>query len=507
MNVPNDDAGFGVFSAGYKKGAGQIVWRRVVADLETPLSTYLKLAAGSTNSFLLESVKDGAVAGRYSMIGLKPDLILKVVNGKALVNRTVALDPAAFEPVNAAPLAALRTLVAESQIAAPKGVPAQSAGLYGYLGYDMVRHMEKLPDNNPDPLDTPDTILIRPSLLAVFDTLKDELYITAPVYFNAGVSARQAYEAAQERIDEAVVRLESALPHNRDMTASAPVEIASNTTKQEYFSMVEKARDYIKAGDIFQVVLSQRFVSDFTLPPIALYRALRRTNPSPYMYFLDFGEFAIAGSSPEILVQVDKDRVNIRPIAGTRKRGATPERDQEMAAELLSDPKELAEHLMLLDLGRNDVGRVAKIGTVEVTDKFFLEYYSHVMHIVSNVVGTLDKEKYDYVDALAAGFPAGTVSGAPKVRAMEIIDELEQEKRGIYAGCVGYFGADGYMDTCIVLRTAILKDNKLYVQAGAGIVADSKPELEYLECQNKAKALFSAATEALRYAGEAKVGQ
>jgi len=507
MNVANDDADFKLFSAGYEKGNGQIVWRRVVADLETPLSTYLKLAAGGSNSFLLESVKDGAVAGRYSMIGLMPDLILKVVNGKALVNRKAAYDPEAFEPANAPPLQALRTLVAESQIAAPHGVPAQSAGLYGYLGYDMVRHMEKLPDDNPDSLGTPDTILIRPSLLAVFDTLKDELYITAPVYFSGKVNARQAYEAAQNRIEEAMARLDRALPHSRDMATSAPIAIASNTSRDEYFSMVEKARAYISAGDIFQVVISQRFSADFTLPPIALYRALRRTNPSPYMYFLDFGTFAIAGSSPEILVQVDKGKVTIRPIAGTRKRGATPKRDKEMAEELLNDPKELAEHLMLLDLGRNDVGRVAKIGTVAVTDKFFLEYYSHVMHIVSNVIGELDGEKYDYVDALAAGFPAGTVSGAPKVRAMEIIDELEKERRGIYAGCVGYFGADGYMDTCIVLRTAILKDNKLYVQAGAGIVADSKPELEYLECQNKSRALFSAAEEALRYAGEAKVGQ
>jgi len=507
MNISNKDAGFALFSESYAKGKGQIVWRRVVADLETPVSTYLKLAAGRSNSFLLESVEDGATKGRYSIIGLMPDLILKVVNGQAMVNRRAAFDPDAFEPTGTPPLQALRTLVAESQIAAPKGVPAQSAGLYGYLGYDMVRHMENLPDNNPDSLNTPDSILIRPSLLAVFDTLKDELYITAPVYFRQSVNAAQAHEAARNRIDEAVARLERALPHNEDLAASAPINISSNTSHKEYLLMVEKAREYISAGDIFQVVISQRFSADFTLPPTALYRALRRTNPSPYMYFLDFGEFAIAGSSPEILVQVDKGKVTIRPIAGTRKRGATPERDQELADELLNDPKELAEHLMLLDLGRNDVGRVAKIGTIEVTDKFFLEYYSHVMHIVSNVIGELDEEKYDYVDALAAGFPAGTVSGAPKVRAMEIIDELEKERRGIYAGCVGYFGADGYMDTCIVLRTAILKNNKLYVQAGAGIVADSKPELEYLECQNKSKALFSAAEEALRYAGEAKVGQ
>jgi anthranilate synthase component I len=396
--------------------------------------------------------------------------------------------------------------IAESQIDMPSVLPANSAGVFGYLGYDMVRFMEELPDDNPDPLNVPDAIMMRPSLLAVFDSLKDELFISAPVYPRDGVTARQAYEAAQSRIEEAVARLERPLPRSVEMPDLEKIEITSNTSRDEYFAMVRTAQDYIAAGDIFQVVLSQRFSADFTLPPTALYRALRRTNPSPYMYFLDFGEFAVAGSSPEILVRVDDGEVTIRPIAGTRKRGATPERDKELAEELLADPKELSEHLMLLDLGRNDVGRVAKIGTVKVTDKFFLEYYSHVMHIVSNVVGELDP-RYDYIDALSAGFPAGTVSGAPKVRAMEIIDELEKVRRGVYAGCVGYFGADGRMDTCIVLRTAILKDGKLYVQAGAGIVADSKPELEQMECENKARALFSAAEEALRYAGEAKVGQ
>ncbi|MFY8032068.1 MAG: anthranilate synthase component I family protein, partial [Devosia sp.] len=316
----------------------------------------------------------------------------------------------------------------------------------------------------------------------------------------------QALEAAQSRIDDATARLGRTLPYVGELPDFEKIEVKSNTSKAEYAAMVAKAKDYITAGDIFQVVLSQRFEAEFSLPPTALYRALRRTNPSPYMYFLDFGGFSVAGSSPEILVKVEKGQVTIRPIAGTRKRGATPTRDKELADELLNDPKELAEHLMLLDLGRNDVGRVAKIGTVKVTDKFFLEYYSHVMHIVSNVVGELDP-KHDFVDALSAGFPAGTVSGAPKVRAMEIIVELEKSKRGIYGGCVGYFGADGTMDTCIILRTAIVADGKIYVQAGAGIVADSQPELEQLECENKARALFSAAEEALRYAGEARVGQ
>ncbi len=500
------DEVFQRFSEQYDAGKSQIVWRRIVADLETPIGTYLKLAEGRRNTFLLESVQDAAVRGRYSIIGTQPDVILKVEAGSASINRSAQIDESRFEPLPDLPLDALRGLVAESKIDVPPGLPPQSAGVYGYLGYEMVRYMEVLPDSNPDHLQTPEAVLMRPSLLAIFDTLKDELYLTAPVYARPGVSARQAHEAAEARIEDAIGRLGRAMPATPALPDLESIEIKSNTSRDEFFGMVAKAKDYITAGDIFQVVLSQRFEAEFTLPPTALYRALRRTNPSPYMYFLDFGDFAVAGSSPEILVRVQDGAVTIRPIAGTRKRGATPTRDQELAAELLADPKELAEHLMLLDLGRNDVGRVAKTGTVRVTDKFFLEYYSHVMHIVSNVVGELDP-KYDFVDALSAGFPAGTVSGAPKVRAMQIIDELEKSRRGIYGGCVGYFGADGTMDTCIVLRTAVLKDGKLYVQSGAGIVADSQPELEQLECENKARALFSAAEEALRYAGEARIGQ
>jgi anthranilate synthase component 1 len=503
--MTSDDQ-FDRFVAGYEGGRAQIVFRRVVADLETPIGAYLKLAEGRTNTFLLESVQDGATRGRYSMIGFDPDVILKVEGGKASINRNAGLQPDRFEPVAEPPLDALRALVAESQAEVPPGLPSTAAGIYGYLGYDMVRLMETLPDRHEDVLGFPEAILMRPSVLAVFDTLKDELYLTAPVYLRPGVNARQAWESAQTRIDDAVARLGRTLPYSAASPAMDKIAVKSNTTPTEYLRMVEDAKEYIRAGDIFQVVLSQRFEADFNLPATALYRALRRTNPSPYMYFLDFGDFQVAGSSPEILVKVENGQVTIRPIAGTRKRGATPTRDKELADELLSDPKELAEHLMLLDLGRNDVGRVAKIGSVKVTDKFFLEYYSHVMHIVSNVVGELDP-KHDFVDALAAGFPAGTVSGAPKVRAMEIIDELEKTRRGIYGGCVGYFGADGTMDTCIVLRTAIVSNGKIYVQSGAGIVADSKPELEQLECENKARALFSAAEEALRYAGEARVGQ
>lgn len=494
------------FATAYDAGAAQLVWRRVVADLESPVGTLLKLAEGRKYTFLLESVHGGNVRGRYSMIGVEPDLLFRIVDGKAEINETPDRDPDAFIAMDEAPLDAIRAVLKSSEFDLPDDVPPMSAGVFGYLGYDMVRQMEDLPKNNPDVLGVPEAMLMRPSLVAVFDTIKDELYLATPVRPRDGVSASQAEEAALARIDDAIARLARSTGAAPELPDIAALETVSNTPRDAYLGMVEKAKDYIRAGDIFQVVLSQRFETEFTLPPSSFYRALRRTNPSPYMYFLDMGEFSIAGSSPEILVRVRDGKVNVRPIAGTRKRGATPQRDKELSEELLSDPKELAEHLMLLDLGRNDVGRVAKIGTVEVTDQFFLEYYSHVMHIVSNVEGELDP-KYDMIDALTAGFPAGTVSGAPKVRAMEIIDELERDRRGIYAGCVGYFAADGWMDTCIVLRTAILKDNKLYVQAGAGIVADSQPELEQLECENKARALFSAAEEALRYAGEAGVGQ
>ncbi len=498
---------FETFARGYDAGQAQIVWRRVVADLDTPVGTYLKLADGRTHTFLLESVVGGNAKSRYSMIGTDPDLLFRVVKGVPSVNRRVQADPDAFETIDAAPLDALKALIDESQADIPEGLPPNSAGMWGYLGYDMVRQMEVLPDANPDEMGQPDALLMRPGLLAIFDILRDELYLTAPAYPRDGVTARQAWEAALARIDDASVRLERPLERAVNPPASEKVAIRSNTTPEEYGAMVEAAKEYIRAGDIFQVVLSQRFTAEFDLPPLSLYRALRRTNPSPYMYFLDFGSFSVAGSSPEILVRVDKDKtVTIRPIAGTRRRGNSPSEDKALADELMADPKELSEHLMLLDLGRNDVGRVSRIGTVKVTDKFFLEYYSHVMHIVSNVTGTLAPDK-TVIDALSAGFPAGTVSGAPKVRAMEIIDELEKSRRGIYGGCVGYFGADGTLDTCIVLRTAILANGKLYVQAGAGIVADSQPRLEYLECENKARALFSAAEEALRYAGEGRIGQ
>jgi anthranilate synthase component I len=505
MNFTPD---YDVFASAYERGEPQIVFHRLVADLETPVSAMLKLSRNAKYSFLLESVEGGAVRGRYSIIGMHPDIIWKVESNSVAINRKALVDSnGPFEAVELEPLHALRALLAESKIKLHESAPPMAAGVFGYLGYDAVRWMEDLPHQNPDVLGLPDGIMIRPTVMAIFDSVRDEVAVTSPVYPQKAVTAKTAYSRACERISDVVDALDRPLDMALREADTLPIKPqSSNTSPDDYKSMVLKAKDYIAAGDIFQVVLSQRFETEFTLPPFSLYRSLRRVNPSPFLYFLNFDSFAVVGSSPEILVRVRDGKVSIRPIAGTRPRGATPTKDKELADELLADPKELAEHLMLLDLGRNDVGRVAEIGSIKVTDKFILEYYSQVMHIVSNVEGRLDK-KHDVIDALVAGFPAGTVSGAPKVRAMQIIDELEKHKRGVYAGCVGYFSADGEMDTCIVLRTAIVKDGKMYVQAGAGVVADSVPENEHLECVNKAKALFRAAEEAVRFAGRAGRGQ
>jgi anthranilate synthase component 1 len=496
------------FAARYAAGEPQVVWTTLVADLETPVSAFLKIAGTRPMSFLLESVEGGAVRGRYSIIGIEPDLIFRVNGAEAEINRTVQNDPAAFVPANDAPLSALRAVIAESRIGLPALLPPMAAGVFGYLGYDMVRLMEDLPAHAPDPIGIPDTILVRPTVVIAFDAVQDTITIVTPVRPHAAVTAKVAMARATERLSAVVDALDKPLDKSATEFDTGPlnVETRSNTTPAEFERMVARAKDYIAAGDIFQVVLSQRFEAPFTLPPFALYRALRRVNPSPYLYFLDFGGFAVAGSSPEILVKTSGGTVTIRPIAGTRRRGATPHEDQALEAELLADPKERAEHLMLLDLGRNDVGRVAEIGTVKVTDQFFIERYSQVMHIVSNVEGKL-RDDCDAIDALAAGFPAGTVSGAPKVRAMQIIDELEKDKRSLYAGAVGYFSAGVDMDSCIVLRTALIKDGTMYVQAGAGIVADSDPAFEQQECINKAKALFRAAEEAKRFASAARRGQ
>ncbi len=496
-----------VFAERYNAGAPQVVWTRLVADLETPVSAYLKLADGRTMTSLLESVEGGAVRGRYSFIGIEPDIIWRAHGDVAEINRTPKISDG-FVRESKPTLEALRALLAESRVELPEVLPPNAAGVIGYMGYDTIRLVEKMPQAPPDALGIPDAILVRPTTMVVFDSVKDEMSVVTPVYPAKDVSAAAAHAAALARLDAVIVALDAPTPHAAiaGPDALALPAIASNTTPAEYEAMVQTAQDYIAAGDIFQVVLSQRFSAPFGLSSMALYRALRRTNPSPFLFHLDFAGFQIVGSSPEILVRVRDDQVTIRPLAGTRPRGATPAEDVRLERELLADPKERAEHLMLLDLGRNDVGRVATIGTVKVAQSFEIERYSHVMHISSTVHGTLDRDAHDEIDALMAGLPAGTLSGAPKVRAMEIIDELEKAKRCAYGGCVGYFSADGQMDTCIVLRTAIVKDGMIHVQSGAGVVADSVAAAEQQECVFKAAALFRAAEEAVRFASRGRRG-
>ena len=423
------------FEAGFEAGRAQVVWTHLSADLETPVSAYLKLADGRADTFLLESVQGGAVRGRYSFIGREPDVIWRCSGNTADINESALDGRDAFAPCPVAEadgaIASLRTLVARSRIDLPDGLPPMAAGLVGYLGYDTVRLIERIPDDNPDVLDVPDGLFVRPTLMAVFDTILDTITLITPVFTDGadgGGDARTAYDAALSRLERAIDDLARPLGYDARGLGS-PRELPdpeSNLGRQGYHAVVEAAKDYIRAGDIFQVVPSQRMTLPFELPPVALYRALRRLNPSPFLFFLDFGSHAVVGSSPEILVRVRDGIVTIRPIAGTRPRGATTEEDRALVEDLLADPKERAEHLMLLDLGRNDVGRVAEVGSVTVTEQFVIEYYSHVMHIVSNVEGRL-RADVDAIDALMAGFPAGTVSGAPKVRAMEIIDELEPE--------------------------------------------------------------------------------
>ena len=490
------------FARAYEAGENQVVYTRLAADLDTPVSLMLKLTGAQKDAFMLESVTGGEVRGRYSIIGMKPDLIWRCRGETSELNREARYDADAFEAQEGNPLDNLRSLIAESRIELPNDLPQAASGLFGYLGYDMVRLVEHLPNINPDPIGVPDAVMLRPSVVAVLDGVKGEVTVVSPAWVSAGQSARAAYAQAAERVMDAVRDLDRAMPaetrHLGDEEEIGPPQ--SNFTAEAYRSAVEKAKEYIRAGDIFQVVPSQRWTQDFRDPPFALYRSLRRTNPSPFMFYFNFGEFQVIGASPEILVRVFGREVTIRPIAGTRPRGATPEQDRALEADLLADEKELAEHLMLLDLGRNDTGRVSKIGTVRPTEKFIIERYSHVMHIVSNVVGELAEDK-DALDAFFAGMPAGTVSGAPKVRAMEIIDELEPEKRGLYGGGVGYFSAGGDMDMCIALRSAVVQNGKLYIQAGGGVVYDSDPEAEFQETVHKSNAIRRAAADAARFRG------
>jgi anthranilate synthase component 1 len=489
-------------------GRALLVHARILADTETPVSAMLKLAAPGSGAFLLESVEGGQVRGRHSLIGLDPDLVWEARGTQARINRHWSHDRTAFTPQPGHPLENLRALVDEARADVPAGLPDALACLVGCIGYDAVRLTEpSVPAAPPSPLDLPDMAFVRPTLLLVFDRLTDELHLVAPLFPDQPGTPEARYASALDRIEAAAARLAQPLPVEPPPPATLPEpEITAHTSPTRYAEMVERARDYILAGDIFQVVLAQRFSLPFPLPPFHLYRALRRINPSPFLYFLDLPGFALVGSSPEILVRARAGKITIRPIAGTRPRGRDAAEDTENRASLLADAKEQAEHLMLLDLGRHDTGRVAVPGTVKVTARAEVEFYSHVMHIVSNVEGRL-KPGIHAVDALLAGFPAGTVSGAPKVRAMQIIAELEGQARGAYAGGVGYFSPNGDMDSCIVLRTAVVRNGTMHVQAGAGIVADSQPAYEQRECEAKAGALIAAARAALAAAGQPGFGQ
>ncbi|OYX31292.1 MAG: anthranilate synthase component I [Caulobacterales bacterium 32-69-10] len=503
---------FDGFAEAYGRGEGQVVWTRLIDDLETPVSAYLKLAQGRPYAFLYESVEGGAWRGRYSIVAMNPDLVWRCFGDKAEVAQGPAIAAGAFTPEPLPALASLRALVAAVQMPLPPELPPMVSGLFGVLGYDMIRLFEPVGPAKPDTLGLPDAVMIRPSVVAVFDAIGQEIILSTTVRPASGVDARQAYDAAVARLAEIETDLRAALPPRKATQPHAQQPPESPVTRADYHRIVDIAKGYIAAGDIFQVVPSHRFRAPFPLDPFAFYRSLRRLNPAPFLFYLNFGNFQLAGSSPEILVRLRDGKVTIRPIAGTRPRGATPEQDAEYERELLADPKERAEHLMLLDLGRNDVGRAVMLNDdgrnapvtgprVKVTESFKIERYSTVMHIVSNVEGEAP-EGLDPVDVILTALPAGTLSGAPKVRAMQIIDELETEKRGMaYAGAAGYISANGSVDTCIILRTALFKDGMMYVQGGGGVVADSDPDAEYEETRHKTRALRRAAEEAWRFGG------
>ena len=485
-----------------------MLWYRVINDLQTPLGIYARIKQNQRYTYILESVTQREGRGRYTIMGFDPDILWRAFRNKAEINTQPYRDPEAFVPLLVSAKQSLEQLLRESQVDTPKEIPLMASMLVGYLGYGCIGWQENIPDTNPDTLGTPDALMMRPRLIMVFDTLTDEVSVIALCYPSPDgilLGTAQALQETQQRLNASMDLLHTPINLHELHRANDAVDIAAlnipeameaNITPAQYQQMVHQAKEYINAGDIFQVVLSQRFHMPFPLPPLSLFRTLRRSNPSPFLFLLECDQFSVIGSSPELMVRLRDGTVTIRPIAGTRPRGANPEQDQALAEELLTDPKENAEHLMLLDLGRNDVGRVSQIGTVQVTHQFFVERYSHVMHIVSNVEGKLDK-RFSSLDALMAGFPAGTVSGAPKIRAMEIINELEPIRRGIYSGCVGYFAGDGNMDNCIALRTAVLHQDTLYIQAGAGIVADSDPQAEHQECVNKSRALYAAACQAI----------
>ncbi len=492
---------FELFESIYAKGHSTLVWFKGVSDLETPVSIMAKLEKYSPNSYLLESVING-VGSRYSFIGLKPDLVWKCHGNQAKINRKFLKSTQDFENCPLAPLDSLRKIVEECHLTYDEESFPQTSVLTGYLSWETAKLLEpSLPMNNPDELDIPDGIFIRPTISLIFDNITDSLFIATAAWYDENIHAKMAYEQACNRIKEIFEKLsqESGQKKILSLKDTPPIEPQSNMTKTAFKNMVAQAKEYIKAGDAFQIVPSQRFHAAFPYSSLSLYRSLRHINPSPYMFYLNFQNFQIVGASPETMVKCYKNKVTIRPLAGTRKRGKNESEDNALMQDLLKDPKELAEHLMLLDLGRNDVGRVSKVGSVKPTTAFAVEKYSHVMHIVSNVEGVLDDTQYDAIDALFAGLPAGTVSGAPKIRAMEIIDELEPVARKFYAGTIAYFNGRGDMDSAIALRSALIKDNQLYAQSGVGVVYDSEAEAEYEESLNKAMSIFKAAAQAKQY--------
>ncbi len=460
--------------------------REVLADLDTPLSAYLKLAH-QPYTYLFESVQGGERWGRYSFIGLSCEEHIKVFGNTIIHECNNVIDEAQVDD----PLVWIQEFIHQYKVPDIPELPRFTGGMVGYFGYETIQCIEPrlAGRSKPDLLQTPDIFLMVSKELVVFDNLSGKIFLIVHINPNQ----KNALQRGQQKLDELVMYLQQPAPKiNSDSSQDVEVNFVSEFSEEKFKAAVESAREYIRAGDVMQVVLSQRQCTEFSQPPINLYRSLRSLNPSPYMYYMNMGDFYIVGSSPEILVRLEDDEITVRPIAGTRPRGSNEEKDKGLEQELLQDPKELAEHLMLIDLGRNDVGRVAETGSVVLTDKMIIERYSHVMHIVSNVIGKI-KPGYDAIDVIRATFPAGTVSGAPKIRAMEIIDEFEPIKRGIYSGAVGYISWDGNMDTAIAIRTAVIKDQKLYIQAGAGIVYDSVPENEWLETNNKAGAMKKAA--------------
>tara|TARA_B110000211_G_scaffold192776_1_gene220207 strand:- start:761 stop:2218 length:1458 start_codon:yes stop_codon:yes gene_type:complete len=477
---------FNEFKKNHSKKKHQILFRTRTCREYYKVENLFKLLLAEKNSFIFESVEKGSIKGRYTIIGLNPDKIWDINKNTISLNSSGKITK-----IKADPLKFINKLIKDFDIKIPNQLPSMSSMLVGYFSYDIIRYVEKIPNNCKDDLNIPDVRLSRPKNLIIYDNLKKKIYYIENVYADTKIiNYKNEYNSICKKFDLYEDFENIRLPDQFTYKANKNL-IKSNTTKEKFMSLVKKAKTYIEKGDIFQVVLSQRFERVLNKKPIEIYNYLRKSNPSPFMFYFNYDDFNILGSSPEILVRLRKGEITIRPIAGTRPRGKNTKEDKKYELDLLKDKKELAEHLMLLDLGRNDVGKVSKINSVKVTQKFKVERYSHVMHIVSNVIGKFNN-KFTLFETLLAGFPAGTVSGAPKIRAMEIIDELEKNKRKLYAGGIGYFTPNGEFDTCIALRTALIKNNKFYVQAGAGIVADSKPDKEYAETVNKAKGLMKA---------------